>query len=98
MVFMLKTYNKNKFIKKESQVRMNRSDSQSNPKKNKLVSALARGKAKRTLKWILAGLPLGGVLWASFLPLQVWMQQALILIVLVWFYVYFLMDAFFVNR
>jgi hypothetical protein len=77
---------------------MNRSDLRSNPKKNKLVLALARGKAKRTFKWILAGLPLGGVLWASFLPLQTWMQQALILIVLVWFYVYFLLDVFFVNK
>ena len=39
---------------------------------------------KRIMKWTAAGLPFGGVIWASFLPLQTWMQQALILIVLLW--------------
>ena len=60
-----------------------------------LQSNLRKSKIKRTLKWTLTGLPLGGILWASFLPLQVWMQQALILVTLLWFYVFFLMDAFF---
>lgn len=54
-------------------------------------------KAKRVLKWALTGLPLGGIIWASFLPLAVWMQQALVLAVLVWFYVFFLMDTFFLG-
>ena len=57
----------------------------------------SKNKFKRALKWVLTGLPLGGVLWASFLPLQIWMRQALILVVLVWFYVFFLLDAFFLG-
>ena len=76
---------------------MNRPDPQSNPQENEFVPVSAQNKVKRSLKWIITGLPLGGVLWASFLPLQTWMQQALILIVLVWFYVFFLMDTFFVG-
>jgi hypothetical protein len=52
---------------------------------------------KRILKWTLTGLPLGGIIWASFLPLPTWMQQALVLVVLIWFYVFFLLDAFFLG-
>ena len=63
----------------------------------RLQSNFLKKKGKRALKWVLAGLPLGGVLWASFLPLQTWMQQALILVVLLWFYVFFLLDAFFLG-
>jgi hypothetical protein len=54
-------------------------------------------KVKRTLKWVCAGLPLGGIIWASFLPLQAWMQQALVLVTLIWFYVFFLLDCFFLG-
>jgi hypothetical protein len=54
-------------------------------------------RVKRALKWVLTGLPLGGIIWASFLPLQTWMQQALILVVLIWFYVFFLLDTFFLG-
>ena len=55
------------------------------------------GKLKRTLKWICAGLPLGGIIWASFLPLQPWVHQALILLMIIWFYVFFLLDCLFMG-
>jgi len=54
-------------------------------------------KVRRALQWALTGLPLGGIAWASFLPLQIWMQQALILVALIWFYVFFLLDTFFLS-
>jgi hypothetical protein len=52
---------------------------------------------KRAMKWVCTILPLGGIIWASFLPLQTWMQQVLILLTLVWFYVFFLLDCFFLG-
>jgi|WetSurSiteA1Bulk_404760.scaffolds.fasta_scaffold21811_2 hypothetical protein len=55
------------------------------------------GKVKRTLKWVCASLPLGGIIWASFQPLQTWVQQALILLMLIWFYVFFLLDCMFMG-
>jgi len=67
---------------------MDMSGLQTNPTKKKV---------KRALKWVLTVLPLGGVLWASFLPLPTWMQQALILVVLLWFYVFFLLDVFYLG-
>jgi hypothetical protein len=92
---------------------MDMSDLQSNHPKNEVApvsrksigtmpappkSAGASGhKVKRALKWVLTGLPLGGVIWASFLPLATWMQQALVLVVLLWFYVFFLLDAFYLG-
>jgi polyferredoxin len=85
---MLESYNMNVF-KKESQAKVNMMpSSKPNSQPNKV---------KRVLKWILTLLPLGGVVWASFLPLQTWMQQALILVALVWFYVFFLLDTFFLG-
>jgi hypothetical protein len=45
----------------------------------------------------LIGLPLAGVIWASLLPLQAWMQQVLVLVVLLWFDVFFLLDTFFMG-
>jgi hypothetical protein len=54
-------------------------------------------KIKCSLKWVCAFLPLGGIIWASLLPLQAWMQQALILVTLIWFYVFFLLDCFFLG-
>jgi hypothetical protein len=63
-----------------------------------LKSAGAGGdKVKRALRWVITCLPLGGIAWASFLPLQTWMQQALILVTLIWFYVFFLLDTFFLG-
>jgi hypothetical protein len=53
---------------------------------------------KRILKWTLTGLPLGGAVWLSFLPLRAWMQQALVLVVLIWFFVFFLLDTFFMGK
>ena len=88
MIFMPESYNKNEYSQKECQVRMDMSGLQTNHSKNKV---------KRALKWVLTGLPLGGVIWASFLPLATWMQQALILVVLLWFYVFFLLDAFYLG-
>jgi len=67
---------------------MNMSGSQPNPFTKKV---------RHTLQWVLTGLPLGGIAWASFLPLQIWMQQALILVALIWFYVFFLLDTFFLS-
>lgn len=49
---------------------------------------------KQAVKWTAAGLPIGGVVWASFLPLQTWMQQALVLIVLLWLQAFFLLGIF----
>jgi hypothetical protein len=84
---------------------MNMSHSQTNPSKNEVIPMPASQKnagtggdrVKRALKWVLTGLPLGGIIWASFLPLQTWMQQALILVTLIWFYVFFLLDTFFLG-
>jgi hypothetical protein len=49
------------------------------------------------LKWTLTGLPLGAVIWTSFLPLATWVQQALILVTLLWFYAFFLLDSFYLG-
>ena len=56
-----------------------------------------KNKVKVALKWILTGLPLGVVIWTSFLPLASWVQQALVLVTLVWFYVFFLLDCFYLG-
>lgn len=90
---------------KEDQVRMDMPRLQNNSPKNVVApvpgtspeSNPGRETLKRALKWVLIGLPLGGVIWASFLPLPTWMQQALIGIVLLWFYVFFLLDTFFLG-
>ena len=52
-------------------------------------------KIKTTLRWTLTGLPLAGIVGTSFLQLQLWMQQALILITLIWFFAFFLFDCFY---
>jgi hypothetical protein len=67
---------------------MNMSRSKPDPQPNKL---------KSILKWGLTALPLGGVIGASFLPLQTWMQQALVLVTLLWFMAFFLLDTFFLG-
>jgi hypothetical protein len=64
---------------------------------DKLVAASKGRKVKSALRWAIIGLPLGGVIWASFLPLQPWMHQALVLVVLLWFNVFFLLDTFFMG-
>lgn len=56
-----------------------------------------KSKFKSVLKWTLTGLPLIGAIWMSFLPLQTWMQQALVLIVIIWFYAFYLLDTFFLG-
>ena len=88
----------------ESQVRTDMSTSQSTSPKDEPavvsknhVRLIIWGKAKLIFKWALTGLPLGGIVGASFFPLQTWMQQALILLVLLWFYVFFLLDTFFLG-
>jgi hypothetical protein len=52
-------------------------------------------KWKSALRWFLTGLPLVGVVIVSLLPLQDWMRQTLVLVVLIWFHVFFLFDTFF---
>jgi hypothetical protein len=75
-------------VKPEYQMKINTPRSQSSAPKSKF---------KHALKWFLIGLPLGGIAWASFIPLQTWMQQALVLITLIWFDVFFLLDTFFLG-
>jgi hypothetical protein len=55
------------------------------------------GKGRHILKWVCAGLPLGSIIWASFLPLPSWMQQVLILLMIIWFYAFFLLDCLFMG-
>jgi hypothetical protein len=72
---------------------------QTNPFEDEIPSQPASPKSavKNVLKWALTCLPLGGVAWASFLPLPTWMQQVLVLITLIWFFVFFLLDTFFLG-
>jgi hypothetical protein len=65
--------------------------------RSNLQSNILKNKVKHILRWAIIGLPLGGVIWASFLPLQPWMQQTLVLVVLLWFNVFFLLDTFFMG-
>ena len=58
---------------------------------------MSNKKMKQALRWTLAGLPLGTVVGVSFLPLATWVQQFLILITLLWFYVFFLLDCFYLG-
>ncbi len=76
---------------------MNMSTLQSKISKNEPGSVSKQPTVKKALKWVLTGLPLGGVVWASFLPLQPWMQQTLVLVVILWFYVFFLLDSLFMG-
>ncbi len=43
-------------------------------------------------KRILVGLPLIGIVGASFVPLQTWAQQALVLFTLLWIYVFMIFE------
>jgi hypothetical protein len=56
-----------------------------------------KNKMKQTLTWILTGLPLGAVIGTSFLPMAAWMHQALVLIVLLWFFAFYLFDCFYLG-
>ncbi len=58
---------------------------------------LKNNKIKHALRLIFTGLPLGAIVWTSFLPVQAWVQQALILVTLLWFYVFFLLDCFYLG-
>ena len=53
-----------------------------------------KNRFKQVLKWVLGGLPLGAVVATSFLPLQAWMQQALMLVVLLWLQAFVLLNVF----
>jgi hypothetical protein len=57
----------------------------------------SKNKTKTVLKWTFTGLPLGAIVWTSFLPVPTWVQQALILVTLLWFYVFFLLDCFYLG-
>lgn len=61
------------------------------------LSLKPTARIRNGIKWSIIGLPLAGIIGTSFLPIQAWMQQALILLTLVWFYVFFLMDTFFMG-
>ena len=50
------------------------------------------------LKWVIMGLPLGGVAFANFFPLVRSSQQFLILIVLIWIQVFFIFDFFAIGK
>ncbi len=54
----------------------------------------ARGIKNQILHGMIAALPLGGVAIASFFRLQAWMQQTLVLVTLLWFYTFYLLDIF----
>ena len=58
------------------------------PKKNRF---------RQILKWILGGLPLGAAVVSSFFPLQAWMQQSLILVVLIWLQAFLLLNVFYLG-
>ena len=58
---------------------------------------LTKSRIKVSLKWTMTGLPLGTVIWASFLPLASWVQQALVLVVILWFYIFYLLDCFYLG-
>jgi hypothetical protein len=49
-------------------------------------------------KLVLQGLPLAGAAATSFLPLQRWGQQFLILIALLWVQVFFIIEYLFVGK
>jgi hypothetical protein len=77
---------------------MKQSDLHDNQKKDEIVPPAQEANIlQRILKWALASLPLGGVVWTSFLPLPPWMRQALVLITLLWFFIFYLLDTFFLN-
>lgn len=48
----------------------------------------------KTLRRFLTGLPLLGIVWASFQPLSRWAQQALVFFAIAWFYVVVLCEIF----
>jgi len=52
-------------------------------------------KIKTTLRWTLTGLPLAAIVGTSFMQIQLWAQQALVLITLLWFFAFFLFDCFY---
>lgn len=50
-------------------------------------------KLKVFIKRIALGVPIATIIGASFFPLQIWGQQALVLFVLLWFYVFIMFDV-----
>jgi hypothetical protein len=45
------------------------------------------------IKSIVLGMPIATIIASSFLPLQTWGQQALVLFILLWFNVFLLFDV-----
>lgn len=50
-------------------------------------------KLKSNIKSVMVGLPIVTIISASFFPLQTWGQQALVLLILVWFNIFILFDV-----
>lgn len=50
-------------------------------------------KLKLYLKRIALGMPIATIVIASFFPLQTGGQQALVLFILIWFYIFILFDV-----
>jgi hypothetical protein len=50
-------------------------------------------KLKLYLKRIAVGIPIAGIIAASFFPLPIWSQQALVFFVLIWFNVFIIFDV-----
>jgi len=49
---------------------------------------------KQIIKRIVAGIPVLAIVGASFFPMRIWAQQALVLFMLLWFYVFMIFDVF----
>jgi len=59
---------------------------------------MAGKKLSKTVKFVLRGLPLAGVIGTVLLPLQRTGQQFMVLIVLVWVQVYFILEIFLAGK
>lgn len=55
-------------------------------------------KVQKAVHITLGGLPLIGILYGSFLPLQKTMQQLLVLALLIWLQVFFIFEVFLSGR
>ncbi len=59
---------------------------------------MKQNKSLKGWRWVITGMPLGGAILASFLPISRTSQQFLILIVLVWIQVFFIFSTFVTSR
>jgi hypothetical protein len=93
---MPESYNKDEFNQKECQVRMNMPHSQTNHPKNEVVPVSR--KSIGTMSELQKSTGVGRSKVKLILKwVLTWMQQALILVALIWFYVFFLLDTFFLG-